>query len=276
MLEEECKRPESNLFDVLKGLGARVEIQCWDGARREGELVTLLLLYHHYGRLRLPLSGGELLFLPDVSVKELDIMITTITSELVDALFNEDLNFDNINESVRNSDISSASNSSSHQPQEENNENLQPRIVDTEGNVVFPGTRYSCKVCSRTYSNRRNLTKHMHLHTSPQKRFQCNQCPKNFSAKGTLKYHIETEHEGFRPAECDKCEHKFKSTYRFKMHKCDVSLEPLECSNCDFMTFRKGSYNSHIRICTLKYSCYKCNYTTQMESKFIKHCEKEH
>ena len=271
-----------NLCDVLRSVGARVEIQCGDGVSREGELVVLLLLYHHYGRLRLPLSGEDVLVLPDVTIKNLDFMIKTITSELVESLFNEDIYFDNINKESRlDSDIH-IKNQSFYQ--DENDENLKkiqkdskPHCINiTEANIVYPGMRFSCKICSRTYSNQRNLASHMHSHTSPHKRFQCNQCPKNFSANCTLKSHVETEHDGVRLAECEYCEQKFKTRYNFKVHKCDVSLEPLECSNCDFMTFRKRSYKSHVRICTLKYSCYKCNYETQLESKFIKHCEKEH
>ena len=271
----------SNLFDVLQRVGARVEIQCGDGVRREGELVMLLLLYHHYGRLHLPLSGEDVLVLPDITVKDMDFMINTITLELVDALFNEDINFDNINKDSRQDSGIHIQNQ--YFNQEENDKSLkkmqkdsEPNLKYTEANIVYPGMRFSCKICSRTYSEKRNLASHMHSHTSPHKRFQCNQCSKNFSAKSTLKSHIETEHDGVRLAECESCEQKFKTRYNFKMHKCDVSLEPLECSNCDFMTYRKGSYKSHVRICTLKYSCYKCNYETQIESKFIKHCEKEH
>ena len=134
--------------------------------------------------------------------------------------------------------------------------------------------RYACKICSRTYSKKRNLASHMHIHNPHWRRFQCDQCPMSYTAKGSLTFHIQTHHNGLRVAECENCDNKFKSRYRLKKHKCDVTQEPLECPNCNFVTNRKASYSAHVRTCVIKY--YKCTFETMQESKFLKHCENKH
>ena len=105
-------------------------------------------------------------------------MITTIASELVEALFSEDVK--ETQEELSSSGIS--------MHEASNNENLQEQqsSIPLEADIVYPGMRYACKICSRTYSKKRNLASHMHIHNPHWRRFQCHQCPMSYTAKGSL------------------------------------------------------------------------------------------
>ncbi|XP_064455798.1 protein tramtrack, beta isoform-like [Ornithodoros turicata] len=71
------------------------------------------------------------------------------------------------------------------------------RISDMSSQVLVEGTM--CRVCSRVFSSKGNLKRHMLMHRPYRPKHQCNICLKLFSWPGDLRTHIRVvHHEGGR------------------------------------------------------------------------------
>ncbi|XP_024881914.1 transcriptional regulator ovo-like [Temnothorax curvispinosus] len=68
-------------------------------------------------------------------------------------------------------------------------------------------SRFTCRVCSKTFSLQRLLNRHMKCH-SDVKRYLCTFCRKGFNDTFDLKRHTRT-HTGVRPYKCFLCEKSF-------------------------------------------------------------------
>ena len=72
--------------------------------------------------------------------------------------------------------------------------------------------RFTCIVCSRTFSLAHHLTGHMLTHTG-EKPFACDVCQRRFTASQSLKRH-KFLHTGEKPFVCATCGHQFRSVLR--------------------------------------------------------------
>ena len=74
---------------------------------------------------------------------------------------------------------------------------------------------YACTQCEKRYTEKRNLKRHMQLHTG-QFSFYCDECGKGFSHGDHYKDHVRA-HKGLK-YHCDYCSKPFMSTNSYRKH----------------------------------------------------------
>lgn len=147
-------------------------------------------------------------------------------------------------------------------------------------------------MCSKIFQSRRNLIRHMWIHTGTisctscrivfsteeERRehnklkhvgFMCETCGQSFTRKNSLKKHLSSKHkfenfsESCKEYKCSysDCERTFsrKTKYEDHMNK-HLELSPHECSKCKRTFSSKYSRNRHHKICTFgqKFTCEEC------------------
>lgn len=79
----------------------------------------------------------------------------------------------------------------------------------------------------------------------------CSQCSRGFSRKWDLKKHMEAVHLKFKPFECDDCGRKFghKGTFTKHHRAVHLKLRPHKCPvlSCGMTFSEKGNVNKHLR-----------------------------
>ncbi|KAJ8897401.1 hypothetical protein PR048_002747 [Dryococelus australis] len=127
------------------------------------------------------------------------------------------------------------------------------------GNPEDP-TRFTCHVCSKSFSLQRLLNRHMKCH-SDVKRYLCTFCGKGFNDTFDLKRHTRT-HTGVRPYKCNLCEKSFTQ-------RC--SLE----SHCLKVHGVQHQYAYKERR-TKMYVCEECGHTTNEPEVHYLHLKDNH
>nr|CAD7444562.1 unnamed protein product [Timema bartmani] len=121
-------------------------------------------------------------------------------------------------------------------------------------------SRFSCRVCSKSFSLQRLLNRHMKCH-SDVKRYLCTFCGKGFNDTFDLKRHTRT-HTGVRPYKCNLCEKSFTQ-------RC--SLE----SHCLKVHGVQHQYAYKERR-TKMYVCEECGHTTNEPEVHYLHLKENH
>ncbi|XP_065363298.1 zinc finger protein 91-like [Calliphora vicina] len=105
--------------------------------------------------------------------------------------------------------------------------------------------RFYCNKCSRDFSTKTNLNRHMQSHEG-NKPFSCTECKKSFTQKSTLKQHMYT-HTGERPYVCEVCNRGFTQCKSLIFHmRRHTGEKPFHCEYC-LITFRqKDALRIHI------------------------------
>jgi hypothetical protein len=86
----------------------------------------------------------------------------------------------------------------------------------SEFRLVF----FCCMIegCTRKYTTKFNLKKHVEFNHLKKIKFSCQDCRKTFVSKLNLKEHLYV-HSGEMPYECDLCGEKFRQISRLSLHK---------------------------------------------------------
>ncbi|XP_065219955.1 transcriptional regulator ovo-like isoform X4 [Planococcus citri] len=121
-------------------------------------------------------------------------------------------------------------------------------------------SRYSCRICSKSFNLQRLLNRHMKCH-SDIKRYLCTFCGKGFNDTFDLKRHTRT-HTGVRPYKCNLCEKSFTQ-------RC--SLE----SHCLKVHGVQHQYAYKERR-TKMYVCEECGHTTNEPETHYIHLKEKH
>ncbi|XP_054629792.1 oocyte zinc finger protein XlCOF6-like [Dunckerocampus dactyliophorus] len=142
--------------------------------------------------------------------------------------------------------LSDSDDTTSHSPEDRNNtqEPLSSNS-DCEGDMrIQTDTKHSkcskkktrkknwtCSVCSKSFSCRGHLARHMVTHTG-EKPFNCSVCAKSFSLKGSLNRHM-LMHTGEKTIFCSVCGQRFFQKVQMVSHmRKHTGEKPFSCSIC--------------------------------------------
>ncbi|XP_020827556.1 zinc finger and BTB domain-containing protein 45 [Phascolarctos cinereus] len=89
---------------------------------------------------------------------------------------------------------------------------------------------YECSHCQKTFSSRKNYTKHMFIH-SGEKPHQCSVCWRSFSLRDYLLKHMVT-HTGVRAFQCSVCCKRFTQKSSLNVHMRTHRPERVPCPLC--------------------------------------------
>lgn len=93
-----------------------------------------------------------------------------------------------------------------------------------------PEPSYQCGHCQKTFSSRKNYTKHMFIH-SGEKPHQCSICWRSFSLRDYLLKHMVT-HTGVRAFQCSVCCKRFTQKSSLNVHMRTHRAERFQCRLC--------------------------------------------
>ncbi|XP_005616066.1 zinc finger and BTB domain-containing protein 45 isoform X1 [Canis lupus baileyi] len=111
-----------------------------------------------------------------------------------------------------------------------------------------PGTAeppaYECSHCRKTFSSRKNYTKHMFIH-SGEKPHQCAVCWRSFSLRDYLLKHMVT-HTGVRAFQCAVCAKRFTQKSSLNVHMRTHRPERAPCPACGKVFSHRALLERHL------------------------------
>ncbi|XP_051632303.1 zinc finger and BTB domain-containing protein 45 [Manacus candei] len=102
--------------------------------------------------------------------------------------------------------------------------------VPPVGPLRGPQPPYQCGHCQKSFSSRKNYTKHMFIH-SGEKPHQCSICWRSFSLRDYLLKHMVT-HTGVRAFQCGVCCKRFTQKSSLNVHMRTHRPERFQCRLC--------------------------------------------
>ena len=98
-----------------------------------------------------------------------------------------------------------------------NVENAQLDAQFEEGNEVW-----KCSICTKEYSTKKNLKRHLVIVHEAGKSHICGKCDKKFGDRKELKGHVLSEHEGKKLFQCSICKASFNDSASIKVHLVSI------------------------------------------------------
>ncbi|XP_061759716.1 oocyte zinc finger protein XlCOF7.1-like isoform X1 [Nerophis ophidion] len=132
--------------------------------------------------------------------------------------------------------------------------------------------RFTCSVCSETFSQKRDLNRHVKKHTT-ENPFSCSFCGHTFPFRSTFKRHMRT-HTGEKPFSCSVCGKGFPQKSNFLTHmRQHTGEKPFSCSVCGKRFSQKSNFITHTRQHTGEkpFSCSVCGKRFSQKSPMVLH-----
>lgn len=102
----------------------------------------------------------------------------------------------------------------------------------------------NCVICSKDFSNTRNISSHMKTHKF---KFRCKGCPKQFRDKLAVCRHYLGQHSGQRSFKCDYCDRSFAYLDTLRNHlRIHLHYKRYHCYYCQDGFLYLDSLKSHI------------------------------
>ncbi|NP_001084780.1 zinc finger and BTB domain containing 45 S homeolog [Xenopus laevis] len=121
---------------------------------------------------------------------------------------------------------------------------LQNEPAPRPGPSRNPEPSYVCSHCQKTFSSRKNYTKHMFIH-SGEKPHQCSICWRSFSLRDYLLKHMVT-HTGVRAFQCSICCKRFTQKSSLNVHMRTHRPERFQCCFCNKYFSHRTLLERHI------------------------------
>ena len=80
------------------------------------------------------------------------------------------------------------------------------------------GNRFECLECTRSFSRRYDLKRHVEIHHLSMRNYACQECNATFTHKGHLSQHIKCVHERRKDHVCHVCGQGFSVKSNMKRH----------------------------------------------------------
>ncbi|XP_054287652.1 zinc finger protein 425-like [Macrosteles quadrilineatus] len=112
------------------------------------------------------------------------------------------------------------------------------RVVAT---LLTEDGRFSCFMCGKSYSQKRNMLAHVRLECGKEAQFQCSACPYKAKRKAHLKNHMAMKHYDLRSY---TLEHNLKAHLRYECGKEANFL----CPECPYKARRKHHLQNHMAV----------------------------
>ena len=119
----------------------------------------------------------------------------------------------------------------------------------------------TCEVCSKQFSGKSKLKRHIRSFHTTNLRFSCNVCHKTYKYEDDLKFHIKIVHDDNAPNyECVKCDFttKHKKYLQTHLETHDENRTKVKCEICSKEIF-KECMSEHKRIHSGKFAKLPCD-----------------
>uniref|UniRef100_A0A8C8RWR2 Zinc finger and BTB domain containing 45 n=1 Tax=Pelusios castaneus TaxID=367368 RepID=A0A8C8RWR2_9SAUR len=121
---------------------------------------------------------------------------------------------------------------------------LHGEQTQRQGPSRFSEPSYQCSHCQKTFSSRKNYTKHMFIH-SGEKPHQCSICWRSFSLRDYLLKHMVT-HTGVRAFQCSICCKRFTQKSSLNVHMRTHRPERFQCCICNKFFSHRTLLERHV------------------------------
>jgi len=107
--------------------------------------------------------------------------------------------------------------------------------------------RHKCDLCSKTFSRKNDLSRHLMLH-SGERKYVCTFCDSKFIGSGDLHKHVRI-HTGEKPYKCDfeECGKSFTQKGDLNKHvKIHLKIKDHKCFLCGYSCIQGSDLNNHM------------------------------
>ncbi|KAK7500297.1 hypothetical protein BaRGS_00008520 [Batillaria attramentaria] len=108
---------------------------------------------------------------------------------------------------------------------------------------------HKCSQCKQQFATQDGLQAHMKTHKTGNNKLSCPMCSKTFSQARNLTLHLRS-HTGDKPHQCSVCQKRFSREENMKAHMkshTGPSTQPLVCPLCDQSFSQKSDITQHLK-----------------------------